>query len=76
VTRKRGRTLRAIPGDPADSQGFPVLARDFCEWMGVRGYSPRTIENNHLGVAFGGCRGYRVGHERSAAFDDRLRGRR
>jgi integrase/recombinase XerD len=52
VTPKRGRTLRAIPGDPADSQGFPVLARDFCEWMGVRGYSPRTIENNHLALVY------------------------
>jgi integrase/recombinase XerD len=49
---RRGRTLRVIPGDPADSQGFPVLVLEFCESMAVRGYSPRTIENNRVALAY------------------------
>ncbi len=35
----------AIPGDPADPHGFPMLTGEFCDWMGAHGYSPRTIEN-------------------------------
>lgn len=49
---RRGRTPRLIPGDPSDSRGFPVLVVEFCEWMGVRGYSQRTIENNRVALVY------------------------
>jgi len=40
-----------VPGDPTDRFGFPVLVGEFEEWMGVHGYSPRTIENRRRQVA-------------------------
>jgi integrase/recombinase XerD len=50
--RKTGRTPRAIPGDPADSQGFPALVALFCESMAVRGYSPSTLENQRVALCY------------------------
>lgn len=40
-----------VPGDPADPDGFAVLVEGFCEWMAVRGYSPKTIERYHVSLA-------------------------
>ena len=43
--RRGERSPAVVPGDPADRFGFPHLVGGFEEWMGVHGYSPRTIEN-------------------------------
>ena len=40
-----------VPGDPGDRFGFPHLVAEFEEWMGVHGYSPRTIDNRRRQVA-------------------------
>lgn len=40
-----------VPGDPGDRYGFPHLVAEFEEWMGVHGYSPRTIDNRRRQVA-------------------------
>ncbi len=40
-----------VPGDPADPDGFPALVEGFCEWMAVRGYSPKTVERYHVSLA-------------------------
>ena len=50
--RRGERTPRVIPGDPGDGQGFPVLVEVFCESLAVRGYSPRTIQNNRVALAY------------------------
>ncbi len=49
--RRGQRNRKAVPGDPDDGQGFPVMVAEFCEALMLRGYSPRTIENNHVAVA-------------------------
>jgi integrase/recombinase XerD len=50
--RRGERKPKVIPGDPADPAGFPVLVGEFLESMGVRGYSPRTIENHHAALGY------------------------
>lgn len=52
MPRRGERTSKTIAGDPADPQGFPVLTREFLESMGVRGYSPRTIENHLAALGY------------------------
>jgi len=46
------RKPKAIAGDPGDPAGFPVLVSEFLESMGVRGYSPRTIENHFVALGY------------------------
>ena len=43
--RQLVRTPQPIAGDRADLAAWPRLVDEFCEWMGVRGYSERTIGN-------------------------------
>ncbi|MGH2917075.1 MAG: hypothetical protein ACRDLS_00530 [Solirubrobacteraceae bacterium] len=50
--RRGERKRKAITGDPADPGGFPVLVFEFLESMGVRGYSPRTIENHFVALGY------------------------
>jgi integrase/recombinase XerD len=52
VPRRGERRPKTIAGDPADPAGFPVLVSEFLESMGVRGYSPRTIENHHAALGY------------------------
>jgi integrase/recombinase XerD len=53
VSPRRGqRTPHRIAGDPADLAGFPRLVTEFTEWMGTRGYSPRTIDNRRAMLSF------------------------
>lgn len=40
-----------VPGDPADPDGMPALVQAFCEWMAIRGYSPKTIDRYHVSLA-------------------------
>jgi integrase/recombinase XerD len=40
-----------MPGDPTDPDGFPRLVDEFCDWMGARGYSERTIESRWKAMA-------------------------
>lgn len=50
--RRGQHTPHKINGDPADLAGFPRLVDEFAEWMGVHGYSPRTIENRRAMLSF------------------------
>jgi integrase/recombinase XerD len=50
--RRGERKPKTIVGDPADPAGFPVLVGEFLESMGVRGYSPRTIENHFAALGY------------------------
>lgn len=43
MPRKGDHTPRDPLGDPNDPHGWHALTESFCEWMGVRNYSPRTI---------------------------------
>jgi integrase/recombinase XerD len=53
VSPRRGqRSPHPIAGDPADLAGFPRLVGAFTEWMGIRGYSPRTIDNRRAMLSF------------------------
>lgn len=52
MPRRGDRRPKTIVGDPADPQGFPVLAGEFMESMAVRGYSPRTIENQLVALGY------------------------
>jgi integrase/recombinase XerD len=39
-----------VPGDPADPAGWPCLVDEFCEHMGAKGFSPRTLANRRGGM--------------------------
>ena len=52
MPRRGERKPKQIAGDPADTQGFPVLVSEFLESMAVRGYSPRTIENHFAALGY------------------------
>jgi integrase/recombinase XerD len=45
MPKKGQRTQKTIPGNPNDPQGFVVMSETFLEWMRVKNYSERTIEN-------------------------------
>ena len=51
-SRRGQHTPHKISGDPADLAGFPRLVNEFSEWMGVHGYSPRTIENRRAMLSY------------------------
>ncbi len=50
-------SARPLPGDPSDPQGFTVLCGAFFEWMRVKNYSERTVENrqHYLGAFVTWC---------------------
>ncbi len=52
MPRRGERSPKPIPGDPADARGFPALVGDYLEQMGVRGYSPRTIDNQRAMLSY------------------------
>lgn len=52
MPRRGDRKPKSIVGDPADPSGFPVLVGEFLESMGVRGYSPRTVENHFAALGY------------------------
>jgi hypothetical protein len=52
MPRRGERKPKTIPGDPTDPAGFPALVSEFLESMGVRGYSPRTIENHLVALGY------------------------
>ncbi|MGH9150389.1 MAG: site-specific tyrosine recombinase XerC [Acidimicrobiales bacterium] len=47
MPRRGERFPRTVPGDRSDPFGFPRLVGEFCEWMGTRGLSERTIDDRH-----------------------------
>lgn len=50
---KRGsRNPAPLPGDPTDPAGFPRMIGEFATWMGVHGYSERTIGNRTRALAY------------------------
>lgn len=58
MPRKGERQPNLYPfGDPSDPQGFGLLCSLFLEWMRVRNYSVRTIDNrqHYLGVFVSWC---------------------
>jgi integrase/recombinase XerD len=50
--RRQVRAPHRIAGDRADLAGWPRLVDEFCEWMGVRGYSERTIGNRRAMLSY------------------------
>jgi integrase/recombinase XerD len=48
--RRGEHKAQHVPGDPADPAGWPALVDQFCEHMGAKGFSPRTIANRRGGV--------------------------
>ena len=52
MARTEGRKPAPPPGDPGDPQGMIFLMEEFFVWMGVRNYSPRTIENRRVMLGF------------------------
>ena len=47
MPRRGERFPRTVPGDQSDPFGFPRLVGEFCEWMGTRGMSDKTIDDRH-----------------------------
>ncbi len=43
---------KVIAGDPEDTQGFPLLVSEYCEWLAVRGYAPGTIHGHRGSLAW------------------------
>lgn len=41
-----------IAGDPEDTQGFPLLVAEYCEWLAVRGYAQGTIHGHRGSLAW------------------------
>ncbi len=52
MPRRGQHTPRKVPGDPLDPYGFPQMVAEFCESMGIKGYSPRTIESRHQMLSY------------------------
>jgi integrase/recombinase XerD len=47
-----GRHAAPFPGDRSDLAGFARLTEEFTEWMGMRGYSDRTIGNRQVMLSY------------------------
>ncbi len=45
------RPPKAVPGDPEDGQGFPVMIAEFCEHLAVRGYALTSLKNQRTALA-------------------------
>ena len=52
MPRRGARKPRPVLGNPADPRGFAVLVAEYLEWMQVKNYSPRTVENREVYLAF------------------------
>ncbi len=52
MPRRGERKIRLLPGNPTDPRGFAVMAGQYLEWMAIKNYSPRTVENRHLYLSF------------------------
>ena len=47
MPRRGERFPRTVAGDPTDPFGFPRMITEFCDWMGARGMSEKTIDDRH-----------------------------
>jgi integrase/recombinase XerD len=52
MPRRGAKLPRPVLGNPADPRGFAVLVADYLEWMRVKNYSPRTVENREVYLGF------------------------
>ena len=52
MPRRGERKRRRLPGDPTDPRGFSTMASQYLEWMAIKNYSPRTVENRHLYLGY------------------------
>ncbi len=53
MARRPGRKRRPpAPFDASDPRGFPVLIAQYLEHLGVRNYSPRTVSNCRVYLAY------------------------
>ncbi len=48
--RRGEHKAQHVPGDPTDPAGWPRLVDEFCEHMGAKGFSPRTLGNRRGGM--------------------------
>ncbi len=52
MPRRGERKRRRLPGDPTDQRGFSTMVEQYLEWMAIKNYSPRTVENRHLYLGY------------------------
>ena len=52
MPRRGARKPRPVLGDPTDPRGFAVLTAEYLEWMRVKNYAPRTVENREVYLVF------------------------
>ena len=65
MPRKGQKQLPKIIGDPSDPHGFAALSSAFFEWMRVKNYSERTVENRQHYLGFSSDLQRRYGQHRS-----------
>ena len=52
MPRRGERKRRRLPGDPTDPRGFSTMVGQYLEWMAIKNYSPRTVENRRLYLGY------------------------
>lgn len=52
MPRKGFRKVKVVVGDPNDPEGFLVWTRRYLDWLRVRNYSARTVENREVYLSF------------------------
>jgi integrase/recombinase XerD len=52
VAQDKPRKFKVPPGDPDDPQGMIRLMEEYFVWMGVKNYSPRTIDGRRLMIGY------------------------
>jgi hypothetical protein len=49
--KRGGKSVFAVPGDPADPDGFYVVAQDWLEWLATHNYSHMTLVDHSYWLA-------------------------
>jgi integrase/recombinase XerD len=49
--KRGGKSVFAVPGDPADPDGFSAIASDWLEWLGAHNYSHMTLVDHSYWLA-------------------------
>ncbi len=49
--KRGGKHIFAVPGDPADPEGFSAVASDWLEWLGAHNYAHMTLVDHSYWLA-------------------------